>query len=125
MFTGRIILSGIFGDSVVKNLPASADVGLISLGQEDPLKKEMATHSSILAWDISWTEDPGGLQSMGSQRLGHDLATKQQHHIIRLSFNSRCLDYAQFTPPSFMRQEFYYFPYLHQTGKLKEAVLLD
>ena len=49
-----------------------------SLGQEDPLEKEMATHSSILAWKIPWTEDPGGLQSMGSQRVGHDLATKQQ-----------------------------------------------
>ena len=44
-----------------------------SLGQEDPLVKEMATHSSILAWEISWTEEPGGLQSMGSERIGHDL----------------------------------------------------
>ena len=43
-----------------------------SLGQEDPLEKEMATHSSILAWRIPWTEEPGGLQSMGSQRVGHD-----------------------------------------------------
>ena len=43
-----------------------------SLGWEDPLQKEMATHSSILAWKISWTEEPGGLQSMGSQRVGHD-----------------------------------------------------
>ena len=42
------------------------------LGQEDPLEKEMATHSSILAWRIPWTEEPGGLQSMGSQRVGHD-----------------------------------------------------
>ena len=42
-----------------------------SLGQEDPLEKEMATHSSILLWDIPWTEGPGGLQSMGSQRVGH------------------------------------------------------
>ena len=41
-------------------------------GQEDPLEKEMATHSSILAWEISWTEEPGGLQSMESQRVGHD-----------------------------------------------------
>ena len=49
-----------------------------SLGQEDVLEKEMATHSSILAWKIPWTEEPGGLQSMGSQRVGHDLATKQQ-----------------------------------------------
>ena len=52
-------------------------VGLI-LGQEDPLEKEMATHSSILAWGIPWTEEPGRLQSMGLQRVGHDLATKQQ-----------------------------------------------
>jgi len=43
-----------------------------SLGQEDPLEKEMATHSSTLAWKITWTEEPGRLQSMGSQRVGHD-----------------------------------------------------
>jgi len=46
--------------------------GVQSLGWEDPLEKEMATHSSILAWKISWTEEPGGLQSMGSQRVRHD-----------------------------------------------------
>ena len=46
-----------------------------SLGWEDPLKKEMATQSSILAWEIPWTEEAGGLQSMGSQRVRHDLAT--------------------------------------------------
>ena len=50
-----------------------------SLGQEDPLEEEMATHSSILAWKIPWTEDPGGLPSMGSQRVGRDVVTKQQH----------------------------------------------
>ena len=49
-----------------------------SLGQEDPLKKEMATHSSILASEIPWMEEPGGLQSMGPKRAGHNLATKQQ-----------------------------------------------
>ena len=49
-----------------------------SQGQKDPLEKEMATHSSILAWRILWTEDPGGLQSMGLQRAGYDLVTKQQ-----------------------------------------------
>ena len=43
-----------------------------SPGQEDPLEKEMANHSTILAWEIPWTEEPGGLQSMGSQRVGHD-----------------------------------------------------
>ena len=48
------------------------------MGREDSLEKEMATHSSILAWEIPWTEEPGGLQSMGSQRVGHDLAIKPQ-----------------------------------------------
>ena len=49
-----------------------------SLGQENPLEEEMATHSIILAREIPWTEEPGGLQSMGLQRVGHNLATKQQ-----------------------------------------------
>ena len=48
------------------------ETGVRSLGWEDALEKEMATHSSILAWKISWTEEPGGMQSMGSQRVGHD-----------------------------------------------------
>ena len=48
------------------------------LGREHPLEEEMATHSSILAWRIPWTGEPGGLQPMGSQRVGHDLATEQQ-----------------------------------------------
>ena len=51
----------------VKNWPAMQETQVTSLGQEDPLEKEMATHSSILAWEIPWTEDPGGLQSLGSQ----------------------------------------------------------
>ena len=63
---------------IVKNLPANAGEGVGSLGWEDPLEEEMATHSSILAWKIPWTEEPGGLQSMGSQRVRHNLATKQQ-----------------------------------------------
>ena len=49
-----------------------------SLGQEDPLEKEITTHSSILAWEIPWTEEPGGLQSKGSQRVKHDLGTNHQ-----------------------------------------------
>ena len=59
---------------MVKNLPAmqeTQETWVRSLGQEDPLEKEMATHSSILAWKILWTEEPGGLQSMGLQRVGH------------------------------------------------------
>ena len=54
---------------MVKNLPAVQETWVQSLGGEDALKKEMATHSSILAWEIPWTEEPGGLQSMGSQEL--------------------------------------------------------
>ena len=56
----------------LKRLPAMQETWVRSLGREDPLEKEMATHSSILAWRIPWTEEPGGLQSMGSQRVGHD-----------------------------------------------------
>ena len=57
---------------MVKNLPAMQDTWVQSLGQADPLEKEMATHSCILAWRISWTEDPGGLKSTGLQRVGHN-----------------------------------------------------
>ena len=53
-----------------------------SLGWQDPLENEMATHSGILAWEIPWTEEPDILQSMGSQRVRHDLTTKQQQQII-------------------------------------------
>ena len=60
------------GGSVVKNLPAMQETQVQSLGQEDPLEKGMATHPSILAWRIPWTEEPGGLQSIASQRVGHD-----------------------------------------------------
>ena len=58
------------GGSVVKNLPAKQETWVRSLGEEDPLEKEMATHSSILAWRIPQTEEPGGLQFMGSQKSG-------------------------------------------------------
>ena len=57
---------------MVKNLPAILETQAQSLGREDPLEKEMATHSSILAWRILWTKELGGLQSMGSQRGRHD-----------------------------------------------------
>ena len=56
----------------LKRLPAMRETWVRSLGQEDPLEEEMATHSSILAWRIPWTEEPGGLQFTGSQRVGHD-----------------------------------------------------
>ena len=57
---------------MAKHLPTMWEKRVQSLGQEDPLEKEMATHSSILAWKIPWMEKPGRLQSMGSQRVGHD-----------------------------------------------------
>ena len=56
----------------VKNLPVTQETWVRSLVQEDPLELEMATHSSILAWKIPWTEEPGGLQSMGCHRVRHD-----------------------------------------------------
>ena len=57
---------------MVKSPPAKQETQAQSLDQEDPLEEEMATHSSILAWEIPWIEKPGGLQSMGSQRVGHN-----------------------------------------------------
>ena len=59
---------------MVKNPPAKKETLVRSLDREDPLKKEMVIHSSILAWKIPWAEEPGGLQFMGSQRVGQDLA---------------------------------------------------
>ena len=56
----------------VRNLPTMQEMRARSLDREDPLEEEMATHSSILAWEILWTEEPGGLQSKGLQRVGHD-----------------------------------------------------
>ena len=57
---------------MVRSLPAVQETQVQSLGWEDPQEMGMATHSSILAWEIPWTEEPGGLQSMGPQRVGHD-----------------------------------------------------
>ena len=63
---------------MIKNPPAKQETWVQSLGWEDPLEKEMATHSRILAWEILWIEEPDTLQSKRLQRVGHDLATKQQ-----------------------------------------------
>ena len=63
---------------MVKNMPAKQETQVQFLGQEDPLEKEMATHSSILAWEIPWTGVPGWQWSMGLQRVEPDLVTKQQ-----------------------------------------------
>ena len=72
---------------MVKCLPEMWETWVQSLGQEDPLEKEMATHSSTLAWKIPWTEEPGRLQSMGSQRVGHDGATSLSFFLSTKSRN--------------------------------------
>ena len=93
---------------MVQNLPANAwdtgDMGLI-LGQEDPLEEQMATHSSILAWRILWTEELGGLQSSGLQTVRHNLETKQQqiidcshHAILYISMRELFIFNWKFTP---------------------------
>ena len=64
---------------MVKNLPSMQETRVQSLGQEDSLEKEMATHSSIVGWEIPWTEEPGRLQSMGSQRMRKDYT---QTHVL-------------------------------------------
>ena len=68
---------------MVKNPPAMPETLLWFLGREDPLEKGEAAHSRILAWEISWTEEPGGLQSMGSQRIRHDWACVQSLQVSR------------------------------------------
>ena len=65
---------------MAKNPPAVRETCVRSLGWEDPLEEGMATHSGILAWRIPWTEEPGGLRSMGLQRVGHDCVTKHSSH---------------------------------------------
>ena len=70
---------------MVKRLPTRWETWAQSLGWEDLLEKEMGTHSNILAWEILWAEEPGGLQSMGSQKTGHDLAAKKQQYTYCMS----------------------------------------
>ena len=74
---------------MVKRLPTRQDTLVQSLGWEDLLEKEMATHSSILAWKIPWTEEPDRLQSMGSQRVGHSCAISlfKNKHTLYICFN--------------------------------------
>ena len=74
---------------MVKNLPAMQETWVQSLVWEDPLEKGRATHSSILAWRIPWPEEPGGLQSMGSQRAGHDSTTNTHIFTVSGSFKSQ------------------------------------
>ena len=76
---------------MVKHLSTMREIQVRSLGREDPLEKEMAIHSSTIAWKIPWTEEPGRLQSMGSQRVGHDWGTSIS---LSLSFTFKCFQKA-------------------------------
>ena len=77
---------------MVKSLPATQESRVWSLGWEDPLEKGMAIHCSILAWRIPWTEEPGGLQSMGSQRVRNDWATNTTIHLRRrFTYSDLCM----------------------------------
>ena len=79
-FTLDLITKGILVTQMVKNLPEVWENWVRSLSQEDPLEKEMAIHCSTLAWEIPWTEEPGGLQSVELQRVGHNWATNICSH---------------------------------------------
>ena len=92
-----IISNGFPGGSMVKNSPAKQETWVRSLGRKDPLKNEMSTHSSILAWETPWREEPGGLQTMGSQRVGHDLATKQQQIISNTKMGKKYKNWATYS----------------------------
>ena len=86
----------------VKNPPAMQETWVRSLGQEDPLEKEMAIHSSILTWRIPWTEEPGGLQSTRSQRVRHDWVTNTAHlelSLIYLGFRKILVKHLSFSHP--------------------------
>ena len=85
MHEGSLLIDALVAQ-MVKHLPAMRETWVRSLGREDPLEKEMATHSSTPAWKIPWTEEPGRLQSMGSQRVGHDWATSLQGYFYDLLF---------------------------------------
>ena len=104
----------------VKNLPAMQETQVQSLGQADPLEKGMATHSSIFAWRIPSTERPGGLQSMGSQRVGHDYSDSTR------TCKSGSFQYLQFITPEFhLDLKINIFLYFRPLKKLTEHSVLD
>ena len=84
----------------VKHLPTMWETWVQSLGREDFLEKEMATHSSILAWKIPWMEEPGVLQFMGSQRVGHDWANSATHSLTQAwwQYRARIYSFPNFEP---------------------------
>ena len=89
----KVLSRGFPGGSVAKNLPATQETQVQPLGWEDPLEEGMETHSSILAWRIPWIERPGGLQSMGSQRVRHHGSNEHLHtHVLSTPFHSSSVD---------------------------------
>ena len=98
---------------VVKHLPAMQETWVQSLGWEDPLEKEMAAHSSTLAWKIPWREEPGRLQSMRLQRVGHDWATSLTTSAIFSSVQS------------LNRVQFFVTPWIAMATSCKELIILD
>ena len=93
---------------LVKNLPAMQETWVWALSREDPLEKEMATHSSTLAWRIPWTEKPGQLQSMESQRVGHDCATDSLS-LPTTTYMTQAVGYTRH--PTFL---LFFYPFLFQ-----------
>ena len=86
------ILIGFTGSSGVKNLPAMQETWIQSLSLKDPLEREVATHSIILAWEIPWTDEPGGYSPWGCKRIRHDLVTKHTHaYSYRQIHNKICV----------------------------------
>ena len=114
-----VMLWGFAGSSVVKNPPADAgdarQTWVWSLGQEDPLKKEMATHSIILAWEIPWTEEPGRLQSMGSQRVGDTWAHTHATLLLRLKKKKKQASHRITTGASLVAQTVENLPAIQET----------
>ena len=86
---------------LVKNLPAMQETWISTLGPEDPLEKKMATHSSILAWGVPWTEEPGGLQSVGSPRIGYT----EQLTLTWFLYQQHTLFITRLFPPSSVSKE--------------------
>ena len=97
---------GCFFYLTLKPMQEMQDMWVLSLGQEEPLEKDMATHSSILAWRIPWTEEPGGLQSTGPQRVGHNwerVSTHTHTHTLKLQLRQTMMAIRQQQLSSFQK----------------------
>ena len=102
---------------MVKNLPARQETWIQSLGWEDSLEKGMATHFSTLAWRIPWTEEPGGLQSMGSHRVGYDWATDIEYTCIKTDISSSLEGNTYISHCWFFFMFFFFFRIYYREGR--------